>query len=437
MLNAALILTIMTLPIITAVTREVFDTTPADLKEGAYALGATRWEMVRMVVLPYGRAGMTGAVILGLGRAIGEAIAVTQVIGNTPGIHVSLFAPAATLAAQIASEYQGATTHLQTASLIYLAAILLVMSLIVNIVARLIVRRTGRAGAMSEASSARLRLTLAGSPQRPASPPPEPPHGGLATIAAWFAVARARAGGRSVFAKRHQGPQPRLHHQEAGAVRPDGRRHRELHRRHHHPGRARDRHGGAGRHPHRDLHRASSRGPRVAGAVRFAIDILNGVPTIVTGIFVFALLVAGHQQSGFAGSVALAIVMLPIVARSAEEVLLLFPVRCKEAALALGLRRWRIVLRIVLPTAAGGLITGAVLGVARIAGETAPLLFTSSIFSNLGITTNISQAMPNIPVTIFTLSESPSPADHEQALGGGAAAHRHGADPERGRARIP
>ena len=129
----------------------------------------------------------------------------------------------------------------------------------------------------------------------------------------------------------------------------------------------------------------------------------------------FALLVAGRLQSGFAGSVALAIVMLPIVARSAQEVLTLFPQSLKEAALALGLRRWRIVLRIVPPTAAGGLITGAVLGVARIAGETAPLLFTSSIFSNLGITTNISQALPNIPVTIFTLSESPSPADHEQA----------------------
>ncbi len=154
--------------------------------------------------------------------------------------------------------------------------------------------------------------------------------------------------------------------------------------------------------------------PLIANAVRFALDILNGVPTIVTGIFVFALLVVGHVQSGLAGSVALAIVMLPIVARSAQEVLTLFPDSLREAALALGLRRWRIVLRIVLPTAAGGLITGAVLGVARIAGETAPLLFTSSIFSNLGITTNISQALPNIPVTIFTLSESPSPSDHAQ-----------------------
>jgi phosphate transport system permease protein len=155
--------------------------------------------------------------------------------------------------------------------------------------------------------------------------------------------------------------------------------------------------------------------PRVASWVRFALDILNGVPTIVTGIFIFGLLVVSHQQSGWAGSIALAIVMLPIVARSAQEVLALVPRSLHEAALALGLRRWRIVLRIVLPTAAGGLVTGAVLGVARVAGETAPLLFTSSIFSNLGITTSPAQALPNIPVTIFTLSESPSPADHQQA----------------------
>jgi phosphate transport system permease protein len=142
MLSAILILTIMAVPIVSAIMREVFETTPVDLKEGAYALGATRWEMVRMVILPHARPGMVGAVMLGLGRALGEAIAVTQVIGNTAGIHASLFAPAGTLAAQLANEYQGATTNLQIASLIYLAAILLVISVIVNIAARLIVRRT-------------------------------------------------------------------------------------------------------------------------------------------------------------------------------------------------------------------------------------------------------------------------------------------------------
>lgn len=154
---------------------------------------------------------------------------------------------------------------------------------------------------------------------------------------------------------------------------------------------------------------------QVANGVRFALDILNGIPTIVIGIFIFGLLVVGNQQSGWAGAVALAIVMLPIVARSAQEVLTLVPRSLHEAALALGLKRWRVVLRIVLPTALGGLITGAVLGVARVAGETAPLLFTTSVFSDLGITTNPSQALPNIPVKIFQLSESPSPQDHAQA----------------------
>jgi phosphate transport system permease protein len=155
--------------------------------------------------------------------------------------------------------------------------------------------------------------------------------------------------------------------------------------------------------------------PRVAGVIRFALDLLNGLPTIIVGIFIFGILVVGSQQSGWAGGIALAVVMLPIVARSAQEVLALVPRSLREAALALGLKRWRITLRIVLPTAAGGLITGAVLGVARVAGETAPLLFTCSIFSNLGVTTNPSQALPNIPVTIFMLSESPSPSDHAQA----------------------
>jgi phosphate transport system permease protein len=156
-------------------------------------------------------------------------------------------------------------------------------------------------------------------------------------------------------------------------------------------------------------------GSRASTAIRFALDILNGVPTIVTGVFVYGALVVGARQSGWAGAIALAIVELPIVARSAQEVLELVPRSLREAGLALGLRRWRIVLAVVLPTAAGGLLTGAVLGVARVAGETAPLLLTSSIFSNVGLTTGPGTALPNIPITIFDLSEQPAPQDHAQA----------------------
>jgi phosphate transport system permease protein len=140
-LTAAMILTIMATPIITSVTREVFETVPGDLKEGSYALGATRWEMVRQVVLPYSRAGIVGAVILGLSRAIGEAIAVAQVIGGATGIHASLFATGDTLAARIASQFQGTSTALQKASLAYLGVILLIFSIAVNVIARIIVER--------------------------------------------------------------------------------------------------------------------------------------------------------------------------------------------------------------------------------------------------------------------------------------------------------
>jgi phosphate transport system permease protein len=114
---------------------------PSELKEGSYALGATRWEMVRQVVLPYSRAGIVGAVILGLGRAIGEAIAVAQVIGGATGINVSLFHTGGTLAATIAAQFQGAPSELQKASLAYLGVILLVFAVAVNVIARLIVQR--------------------------------------------------------------------------------------------------------------------------------------------------------------------------------------------------------------------------------------------------------------------------------------------------------
>ncbi len=144
MLNAALILTIMVLPIITALTREIFTTTGSEVKEAAYALGATRWEMIRMTVLPIARPGIVGAAVLGLGRALGEAIAVTQVIGNVSQIKATLFQPAGTLASWIANSYQSANPGLGQSSLIYLAAILLVLSLVVNVGARLIVRRFQR-----------------------------------------------------------------------------------------------------------------------------------------------------------------------------------------------------------------------------------------------------------------------------------------------------
>jgi len=142
--TAIIVLTIMVLPIVSSISRELFLGVPHDLKEGALALGTTRWEMVRGVMFPYARGGIAAALILGFGRAIGEAIAVTQVIGGGVFIHWNLFSGGDTLGSKIAASYQGSTTKLQTASLIYLGAILLVFSLLVNLLAQWIVRRSAK-----------------------------------------------------------------------------------------------------------------------------------------------------------------------------------------------------------------------------------------------------------------------------------------------------
>jgi phosphate transport system permease protein len=155
--------------------------------------------------------------------------------------------------------------------------------------------------------------------------------------------------------------------------------------------------------------------PGIAHPVRFVLDILNGVPTIITGIFVYGLIVVPQgKQSGFAASVALAIVMLPIVARTAQEVLSLVPGTLKEGAHALGIAPWRSTVRITIPTAAGGLITGSLLAVARVAGETAPIILLSSIVGQ-GVLTNPSEGLASIPYFIFTSSEAPSAEAHTQA----------------------
>jgi phosphate transport system permease protein len=144
MFNAGLILTIMVVPIIASISRELFVSVPSDLKEGALALGLTRWEMVRGVVLASTRPGLAATAILGLSRALGEAIAVTQVIGggSQSAINTSLFANGDTLASRMASQFIGATSRLQTASLFYLAVILLLIGLATNLIAQLIVRRS-------------------------------------------------------------------------------------------------------------------------------------------------------------------------------------------------------------------------------------------------------------------------------------------------------
>ena len=158
-------------------------------------------------------------------------------------------------------------------------------------------------------------------------------------------------------------------------------------------------------------------GSRLASAVRFAADTLNGVPSIVIGIFAYGVAVLPFQQfSALAGGLALGIMMIPLIARTTEELLLLVPGPMREGALALGATRARAVFTVLLPAALPGIITGVVLALARIAGETAPLLFTS--FNNAYFTTSLRQPISSLTVQVFTYAISPYPDWHRQAWAG-------------------
>jgi phosphate transport system permease protein len=157
-----------------------------------------------------------------------------------------------------------------------------------------------------------------------------------------------------------------------------------------------------------------------ANLVRYFVDVMTGVPSIMFGLFIYIVLVTAHVGGGFTawkGSVALSLLMIPIVVRSAEVVLLLVPSNLREAALALGAPRWRVITRVVLPTATPGLVTGSLLAVARGMGETAPLLFT--VTAAFGLTFNLGTLMNSLPVQIYTDIQSPRSAIVDRAWGAG------------------
>lgn len=158
------------------------------------------------------------------------------------------------------------------------------------------------------------------------------------------------------------------------------------------------------------------RGP-FAAAVRFLVGVLTGIPTIIFGLFAWALIVIPqHTFSGLAGGVALGIIMIPIVASTSEEVLRLVPKELREASLALGATEARTILRVVLPAALNGIITGIVLAMARVAGETAPLLMTA--FGTPFFNTDVTQPMDALPLRVFVFTESPYPVQINQAYAG-------------------
>jgi phosphate transport system permease protein len=155
-------------------------------------------------------------------------------------------------------------------------------------------------------------------------------------------------------------------------------------------------------------------GNKIGFVIRYAADVLNGVPSIVMGIFAYSVIVLPMRHfSAIAGSVALAVIMIPLVLRTTEEFIRLVPGSIREAALALGVPQWKVILRIVLPTASRGIITGSILAVSRIAGETAPLIFTA--FGNRFWDNGYLQPIATLPHTIFTYAIAPYEDWHNQA----------------------
>ena len=168
------------------------------------------------------------------------------------------------------------------------------------------------------------------------------------------------------------------------------------------------------------IYAAEYAGTTLASAVRFAADTLNGVPSIVIGVFVYAIAVLPFKQfSAFAGGIALGIMMIPLIMRTTEELLRLVPTSLKEGALALGATRGRAVFTVVVPAALPGIFTGILLALARIAGETAPLLFTS--FNNRFFSTDVTQPISTLTVQVFTYALGPYPDWHRQAWAGALA----------------
>lgn len=155
---------------------------------------------------------------------------------------------------------------------------------------------------------------------------------------------------------------------------------------------------------------------KIAGLVRFFSNVLMGIPSIIVGVFVYTIMVrpTGHF-SGYAGAVSLAIIMLPVVARTTEDMLVMVPNSLKEAALALGAPRWKVTFQIVFRAAKSGLLTGSLLAIARVSGETAPLLFTALNSPYWPLSMN--QPTPNLTVTIFNYAMSPYPDWQQKAWG--------------------
>jgi phosphate transport system permease protein len=413
----------MIVPYIAAVSFDVCQAVPRSQREGSLALGATRWQTIWSVVLPYARSGILGACFLALGRALGETMAVTMLIGGREQIKFSLFAQGDSIASRLATELNEAFPGLWRSTLIELALVLVIVTIIVNSLARLLILQV-KAGK----SGTRWQWRPLGKAPAPAAAMPsssavkEKP-----TSIRAQRVNKLMTGVLGAMLAITLGPLflilGYLVYQGMGSL--------SWHFFTNLPGDEPERGlahavvGSAilvtlatvGAVPIGILaaiYLAEYRAGRLTPVVRFIGELINGVPSIIIGTAVYALMVIPmRHNSGWAGAVALGIMMIPIVMRTGEESLKLVPSSLRNASYALGATQWQTIARVVVPAALPAIITGVFLAVARIAGETAPLLLTASTSNYMPRSPN--DSMPSLPMSIYLFTQNPGEEEHRMA----------------------
>jgi phosphate transport system permease protein len=437
-LPAGIVLAIMIVPYVAAVSFDVCRAVPSAQREGSLALGASRWQTIWSVVLPYARPGIIGGCFIALGRALGETMAVTMLIGNRTGISFSPFALGNSIASVIANEFTEATYDLYLSALVELGLALLLVSVVVNALARLLLWRVNRVGKKASFFGGRLAMLL-GAANQPKLLAPAGENNSDSEPISRPAVKRAHRKARVVdfvmtwvlglcwfatllplflilghliyhginalnwdFFTKLPVPVGQIGGGMANAIYgsfllvglatlfavPVGLL--------------------------ASIFLVEYRSDYLGPSVRFIGELLGGVPSIVIGIFAYTLVVKpmGHF-SGWAGGFALGVMMVPIVMRASEEALKLVPRTIRDASYALGAKHYQTVLRVTVPAALPAIITAVFLAIARVAGETAPLLLTAS--GNQYWPRSPNDFTPSLPVYIFTYAVSPYDDWHRQA----------------------
>jgi phosphate transport system permease protein len=430
-LAGSILLAIMAIPTITSVAEDAISSVPREFKEGSLALGATHWQTIRRVIVPGALSGISAAIILGMGRAIGETMAVLMVTGNAaiiPDPITNVFSPVRTLTGTLGiemGEVAFGSTHYH--ALFGVAVVLLFITLAINSVARVIITRIqGTQGTARSAPSGRVvtairgfvpyrALTAAASRITHATsapfgrllPPRVSQRCAFLLISLSVAIVIA-ALGVILFEIVVNG---------AGAISWEFLTGSP-----------------------RDLGRAGGIFPAIVGtfylvggalavalplgiataiylieytadtpltrSIRAAVDLLNGTPSIVFGLFGFAFLVLfmGFGVSLIAGQITLGLMILPTIIRTTEEALRSIPGSLREGSYALGATKWQTIWRVVLPPALPGILTGAILSIGRAAGETAPIMFTAAIFSSRFLPSSLTEPVMALPYHLFVLT---------------------------------